>query len=280
MRFAKTGHAFRFLGTVSVATASLLTVGPAMAADQPKIPEQVAAYFEDGLIPRLIDLYGSVDGTNTGIDFDATTTVGPISRVLEWTLDFLAGKQTDSPTQLTNNWVASVSVRDDLIGLATVWINPSSDEPELATFDPPQLARALAAAPAQSLLVNDHAHSAWFAIDADALTPLVAGISGVTAQTTPDAYQRSIATVTSPAVPDGAPSGLAVAAIVLGVVILALAVFILLPDSRRRKQTEAEAPEAKEPEPAPKPAPEPAAEKPKPKPKPKAKAKAKKPVTK
>lgn len=235
MRFAAVGRIYRTLGAASLVVASLLAAGPATAADQPKVPEQVASYFADGLIPRLIDLYGAGDGVSKGIDFDATTAVGRISRVLEWTPDFLAGKATDTPTQLTNNWVAPVSLRGSVIGLATVWINPADDLPELATFNPPALARMLAAAPAKSLLVRDVEHSAWFAIDGDVLTPLVEGNSGATAVTTPDAYQRTISNITQSEQSRRAPSGVLIAGIVLGVVVVVLAIFVLLPDRRRSK---------------------------------------------
>ncbi len=224
-------HVLALLGAVVVALLSGLAVSPASAAEEPKVPQQVADYFAEGLVPRLVDLYGAGDGVSSGIDFDATTSVGAISRVLEWTPDFLAGKRTDVPTVLTNDWIAPVSVRGTVLGLATVWINPATELPELATFDPPELARALAAAPPESLLVHDTAREAWFAIDGDVLTPLVAGVSGATGPTTPDAYQKSIAVV-EPADPPG-PPGVAIAALVLGIVIVGLAIFVLLPVRRR-----------------------------------------------
>ena len=235
MRFAAVGRIYRTLGAASLVVASLLAAGPATAADQPKVPEQVASYFADGLIPRLIDLYGAGEGVSKGIDFDATTAVGRISRVLEWTPDFLAGKATDTPTQLTNNWVAPVSLRGSVIGLATVWINPADDLPELATFNPPALARLLAAAPPKSLLVRDVEHSAWFAIDGPVLTPLVEGNSGATTVTTPDAYQRTISNVSQSEHSDRSSPGVLIAGIVLGVVVILLAIFVLLPDRRRGK---------------------------------------------
>lgn len=244
MRFAAAGRAIRILGAASLALASLSAAGPAVAADQPKVPEQVASYFADGLIPRLIDLYGAGDGVSTGIDFDATTVVGRISRVLEWTPDFLAGKPTDAPTRLTNNWVAPVSLRGAVIGLATVWINPADDLPELATFNPPALAGLLAAAPPKSLLVRDVPHSAWFAIDGEVLTPLVEGNSGATAVTTPDAYQRTISNISQSEQSERSSPGVLIAGIVLGAVVVLLAIFVLLPDRRRRKAT----PEDPEPE--------------------------------
>jgi hypothetical protein len=215
------------------ALAAPVPAGPLVAADQPSTPQQVADYFAEGLIPRLIDLYGSGDGVNSGIDFDATTKVGTISRVLEWTPDFLAGRQVQVPTTLTNDWVAPVSLRGAVIGLATVWINPAGDLPELAEFDPPELANRLATAPPKSLLVHDEAREAWFAIDGDTLTPLVPGTSGAIGRTTTTAYQKTISAAAS--APAAGPPGVAIAALVLGVVVLALAVFVLLPVRRGSK---------------------------------------------
>ncbi|MEO7147836.1 MAG: hypothetical protein ABIW81_05295 [Terrimesophilobacter sp.] len=227
--------------SVALAVGGLVFAGPAVAADQPKVPQQVADYFADGLIPRLIDLYGAGDGVNKGIDFDATTSVGPISRVLEWTPDFLAGKPTKSPTRLTNTWVAPVSIREAVIGLATVWINPANDLPELAAFDPTGLAVRLAAAPPASLLVHDADRGTWFAIDGDVLTPLVLPDSAPLTATTPQAYQATITPVAT-VEPTSAPSGIVVASIVLGIVVIALAIFVLFP--LRRGTTSKDAPTA------------------------------------
>jgi hypothetical protein len=232
------GKSLRAAGILVTVLGSLLVAPPALAAEQPKTPQEVADYFADDLIPRLIDLYGSGDGVTKGIDFDATTSVGTISRVLAWTPDFLAGTAVETPTMLTNTWVAPVSLRGAVLGLASVWINPADDEPELAEFDPPELANRLATAPPKSLLVHDPARDAWFAIDGDTLTPLVPGSSGATRQTTPEAYQRTI-TAVSPAAAASEPPGVAIAALVLGFVVLVLAVFVLLP-VRRRAEPDAE----------------------------------------
>ncbi len=216
---------------VVVLVLGLLGAPSASADDQPQVPHQVSDYFANGLIPRLIDLYGSGDGVTAGTDFDATTTVGRISRVFEWTPDFLAGKHGDAPTRFTNNWVASVSVRGAFLGLATVWINPASDLPELSSFDSPELAMRLSSAPAKSSLVHDTARQAWFLVNGNSLTPLVAGTSRVTGTTTTDAYQLSISSAQPPQ--SSGFSGVAISALVLGVVILGLAVFVLLPVGRR-----------------------------------------------
>ena len=145
------------------------------------MPEQVEEYVTGGdLVERLEDLYGlSADGS-TGIDFDETTKTGPISRVWTWTAERLAGEVTEHPTELTNNWVTSISIDKQPVGYATVWINPELDAPELAEFDPdPEAAVALSEVPDDAQLVRDDASSAWFALEDGILTPLVPGTSGL-----------------------------------------------------------------------------------------------------
>ena len=95
-----------------------------------------------------------------------------------FTDDFLAGGDSQAPVRLTNEWVAAVSAQKgseqkEPIGLATVWINPTTNVPELADFAlKPDLVAALAAAPKDSVLVWDEAHGAWFALSEKVLTPL------------------------------------------------------------------------------------------------------------
>lgn len=205
---------------------------------EPTVPEPVATYFASGLVPRLADLYGPGKQKGSGIDFGSTTKVGDIHRVFSWTTAFLAGKKTGSPTELTNDWIAPVSVKDRSVGLATVWINPSSDDPELANFDlGPGLVTALAAAPKGDVLVRDSIHSAWFATDGTTLVPLVSGTSGIATTTTIDAYQKSLPQAVPPAPVTSSPvnQSLINAGIVLFVVVALLALFVLLPDRRRRR---------------------------------------------
>ena len=206
----------------------------AFALDEPTVPEPVAQYFATGLIPRVEKLYGPGKDAGSGIAFDDSTKVGGIHRVYSFSASFLAGTKTDAPTELTNTWVAPVAVKDQPIGLATVWINPESDDPELADLDlGPGLVNALAKAPAATVLVRDDLHSAWFASDGTTITPLVTGTSGVAVPTTIAAYQRSLPAVPKPA-EGGAPSGLLVAGLVLGGVVILLVIFVLLPLRRRR----------------------------------------------
>ena len=206
----------------------------ASALDEPRVPENVGQYFASGLVPRLVDLFGAKAGAE--VVFDSSAKVGAIHRVLSWTTGYLSGAKTGEPTQITNNWVAPISSADGTVaGVATVWINPASSQPELADFSQGRaLATALATAPTGTLLIRDDSRSAWFATDGTTLTPLVSGSSGIVTATTPDAYQRQF-TLTSSASVESAPNrGLLIAVLVLGVVVVLLAVFVLLPDRRRR----------------------------------------------
>ena len=223
------------IAVVLLATAAVFASGTAAnALDEPRVPENVGQYFAAGLVPRLVELFGAKAGAE--VVFDSAAKVGGIHRVLSWTTRFLSGAKTDEPTRLTNNWVAPVTAADGTIaGVATVWINPASDQPELADFSSgPALATALATAPAGTLIIRDDSRSAWFATDGSTLTPLVSGSSGVSAATTPADYQRQFSLV-APATAEPAPNrGLLIAVLVLGIVVVLLAVFVLLPVGRRR----------------------------------------------
>ena len=211
----------------------------ASALDEPRVPENVGQYFTSGLVPRLANLFGAKAGAE--VVFDNGAKVGPIHRVLVWTTAYLSGAKTADPTQITNSWVAPISAADGTVaGVATVWINPASSQPELADFSTgPALATALATAPPGTLLIRDDSRSAWFATDGKTLTPLISGSSGIATTTTPDAYQRQF-TLASPASVESAPNGgLLIAVLVLGVVVVLLAVFVLLPDRRRRASVDA-----------------------------------------
>lgn len=218
---------------IAIAVLAIATAGlgaqTALASDEPRVPEEVASYFATGLVPRLADLYGSGS-------FDATTKVGVVRRVLAFTKAFRSGGDSTTPTELTNNWVAPVSTKDDVVlGLATVWINPGSDLPELANFAPgTATVAALAAAPAGALLVRDDPTGAWFASDGTTITPLVRGTSGVTSAL-PNAQFRKKLVVDTPAPANEPNQGLLVAGIVLGIVVVLLAGFVMLPDRRRAR---------------------------------------------
>ena len=232
----------RWAGRIGLALLAALLgsafVGQSASAAEPPVPEDVAAYFATGLVPRLADLYGSASNTDPASVFDETTKVGTIHRLLAWAPDFLAGKKTDAPTQLTNTWIAPVTAKSGtILGLAAVWINPGSDVVELADFSRGSaLVDALGRAPKDTLLIDDAAQQAWFATDGTTLTPLVVGTSKTTAPLTPAQYQTILRTKAVPAAPTQTVTnpGLLIAGITLGVVVLLLAVFILLPGRKRR----------------------------------------------
>jgi hypothetical protein len=221
-----------------------LAVGSrAAVADGVDVPEQVSAYFATELMPRLADLYlaGAKDGETA--PFDATAKVGTIRRLSAWTADFAAGRSTETPTELTNQWVAPISDKSGtVLGLATVWINPGSDLPELADFTPGDtLVAAVGKAPVAMRLVHDSARSAWLATDGKKLVPLVAGNSGLGAESTVADYQALLrANPVTSAKPAAANPGLVFAGVTLGVVVLLLAVVVLLPGRKRRDESEPE----------------------------------------
>ena len=249
------------LAGAPVALAATPTPSRAPTVVEPAVPEPVADYVASGLIPRVTDLFGPGKGAGSGIDFDASTATGEVHRVFAWTHAYLDGHAGGSPVQLTNRWTVPVSVKKQVVGLATIWINPASDAPELADFDlGPALAAALATAPKGYVLVHDTMNSAWFATDGTRLVPLVSGRSGLATATTVSAYQKRIphAEPASPA-PTG-NQGLLIAAAVLGVVIVLLAIFVFLPIRRRTRDADAAVPvqgPGSEPEPSSEPEPEP-----------------------
>ena len=236
----KVGVARKAAAVILLAAAAFFgSATAASALDEPRVPENVGQYFTSGLVPRLANLFGAKAGAE--VVFDSSAKVGPIHRVLVWTTAYLSGAKTAEPTQITNSWVAPISAADGTVaGVATVWINPASSQPELADFSTgPALATALATAPPGTLLIRDDSRSAWFATDGKTLTPLISGSSGIATTTTPDAYQRQF-TLASPASVESAPNGgLLIAVLVLGVVVVLLAVFVLLPDRRRRASVDA-----------------------------------------
>ena len=212
-----------------------LVIGPASAASASlgSVPTQVAAYVADGgMVARLADVFGK-NAAGAGIDFDATTKAGPITRVYEWTTARLSSQKTDHPVQLTNNWVVPITIADKPVGLATLWINPQTVAPELADFTAtPALATAMAAVPPTSALVRDTTTHAWLALEGDTVTPLVAGSSGLSKPTRVDTLRLSGAT--APAVaPSGANAGLWLAIGAVGVIVVVIVIALLVPRRRR-----------------------------------------------
>jgi len=237
---------------VTLALASAVVAAPAAAsASEGSVPADVRAYVTGGaLVERLDDIYGE-NAAGEGIAFDETTTPGTISRVFHFTDERLAGDTSGKPTRMVNEWAVPVSLGEEPVGVAILWVNLDTESPELAEFEPDaDAAVALAAVPDDAQLVRNAENAAWFALAGGTLTPLVSGESGVTEPT-------PVADVVLPSPAPDAPDaggeanagiGVAIAAavVLLGVVVAAL----LLPGRRRRileEEGQPEAPEAETP---------------------------------
>jgi len=161
---------------------ALVPAGAVIAATtEGSVPSEVRSYVADGsLVAQLNDVYGPGAG-GAGIDFDETTEPGAIERVHVFSDALRDGEETDHPLDLRNEWIVPISIAEEPVGLATIWINPASVRPELASFvADPELAEALAEVPDGSSLVHDAVSEAWLALAADGtLTPLVPGTTGL-----------------------------------------------------------------------------------------------------
>lgn len=221
---------------ILVVLATLGFAAPATA--EGSVPSEVTAFVRDGsLVDQLRDVYGP-DGSGGGIDFDeATTDTGPIERIHAWSPDFLAGVSREDPVILLNEWAVPVTLDEEPVGVAIVWINPDSVLPELASFDPDvPLAVGLADLPDGAALVRDSANAAWLTVDAAGLvTPIVAGSTGLASPVPIDDIAIvAPEPVVAPAPSSGTSVALAVAAALLAAVVLAL----LVPRLRRRAEAD------------------------------------------
>ena len=235
----------RLLSATALAVCAIVgVVAPAAAsmpssvahASQGSVPSEVARFATDpdGLLSRLDDLFG-VTTSGQGIEFDDTTKVGQLNRAWIFTEAWLDGGAADDPVELTNLWTAPITIADKPVGLATIWINTTTDAPDLADFDrSASSATALADVPAEAQLVRDEPRAAWFTLVEGQLTPLVAGDSGVDAATDLTAYQRTITGTEPPPAPPANRDGLLGAGLVAGAAVLVVLVVLLLPMLRRR----------------------------------------------
>lgn len=236
-------------GALAALGAVLLTAAPA-AASLGSVPAEVSSYVSGGgLVARLTDLYGPNKTFTRGTVFDASTRPGPISRVYEWTAARYADPASDHPIQLTNDWVVPISIADRPVGVATIWINPQTVLPELASYSSDAgLATVLGQVPADAALVHDQVSGAWFGLSGSTVTPLVPGRSGLT---TPAPVDQLALTAPSPvAEPVGEPDtglGVAIAVIVLLVIVIVVALLVAGRRSGRRPAIAAEEPVAAEP---------------------------------
>lgn len=236
-------------GLVSRSAALLLAVGALVAlfvgaplaagsawATQGSVPSLVAAYAADpaGLVARLHDLFGP-NAKGEGLDFGDDTTAGEIDRAFTWRDDFLAGMTDSSPIKLVNEWTTVISVGDRPVGVATIWINPATDRPELADFtEDGALGTAFTAIPAQAAVVHDTAHSAWFALTGTTLAVLAPGTSGVASDATLATYQqRLVDEAQRPPIAPAAVDQGAINSIIVVVIALVVVVALVILAGRR-----------------------------------------------
>jgi hypothetical protein len=217
--------------------------GAALAAPaEGSVPSEVRTYVTDGsLVQQLDDVYGP-GSAGEGLDFDDTTKPGVIERVHVWSAALREGEETDRYVELLNEWVVPISIADEPVGLATIWINPASVAPELASFvRDADLAAALSEVAAGSSLVHDAASGAWLALAADGtLTPLVPGSTGLSTPVPIDDVAILPAGGDTPP-PTGDPNtgvGLAIAVLLL---LLAIIVVALVVPTVRAKKADAAA---------------------------------------
>ncbi|MDI1335958.1 MAG: hypothetical protein PSU94_07205, partial [Lacunisphaera sp.] len=239
----------RLPAALVAAAALAVGIGAAPAqASEGSVPVEVADYVAapDGLLAALDDFYG-VGENGTGLDFDETTTTGQIDRVFAFAPAWLAGQQVDPPVELTNEWTVPVSIGDEPVGLAILWINPATVEPELADFVPDRdVAAALAAVADGTFVVHDAPRSAWFLLAPPDLTPVVSGTSGISGPSTLSVYQGLLAGPT-PAAVDRGPSFASVLSVgtIVGVALIVILV-LLLPLATRRRRAPDDPPEPDE----------------------------------
>lgn len=219
-------------------SAAVLALAPVAAADATvgSVPAVVADYAADphGLLSRLDDLFGR--GANgKGLDLTGAT-VGELDRAFGWREDFLAGKTAPTPITLANEWTTTISVGDKPVGVATVFINPDDDAPDLADFTPDAaLGAVFAALPADGSLIHDADHGAWFMLSGTALDALVPGDSGVAKSTTLADYQRRLVAEAGKTPPASGPNqGTINSTIVIVVAVLGVGVLVFFAGRRRR----------------------------------------------
>jgi hypothetical protein len=241
---------------VLAVSAGLTAAGSAAsaAASQGSVPAVVSAYASDpaGLLARLKDLFGPGTG-GTGIPFDNTAKVGQINRAHGFTTSFASGAASVNPIRLTNEWTAPVTVADSPVGLATIWINPKTNDPELADFlADPGAARALSEVPAAAYLIHDAPRKAWLALQTDVLTALVPGSTGLTGPTTAADYRTRVLSLDAANPPSAAlPTGQGAinSIVIVSVALLVAAAILLAPVLRRKRRTQSasQAPDAAAP---------------------------------
>lgn len=224
----------------TVAVALLSALAPASAATAaPVVPGEVAEYIATELVDDLNDFYGPGTEGN-GRLFTNTTTTSTGVRVFEFTADFVAGVVADPPVRRVNQWVSVISIDKSPVGFAIVFIDPVTTSPQLESFtESADFGEVVLTLPETAVLVRDTDRAAWFSLDEEELTPIVAGTSGVEEPIGTDDYRQVVADQLA-ALADAEPApaddytGLILAGLILVLIILLLAIEAFLPHWHRR----------------------------------------------
>jgi hypothetical protein len=182
------------LAALIVAILALGAMGAALepsVASEGSVPLQVELYANDpgGLLARLEDLTGP-DAHGGGIHFDKTTKVGQLNRVFVFSDDYVSGKSIRDAVVLDNLWTAAILIGDKPVGLATIWINPSSHQAELAEFEKDaHLTAALNGVADEAFVIRDAPREAWLTLKESTLTLADPGSSGLSGTATLKNYQ-------------------------------------------------------------------------------------------
>lgn len=219
----------RFVVGAAVIALSLSAASPAAAAG---VPGEITTYIATDLIDDLNEFYGpGQDGA--GLLFTDDTTTGPAQRVFGLT----PATVSDPGVRRLNRWITVISIGEQIVGVATVSVEPLTSTPQLDLYlASPEFGTVLAALPEGARLVNDDEREAWFSLEGETLTPLVAGSSGVATPITLATYRASLPTdsVDAAPAPPQSPSGLIIAGLVLVLIVLLLAVEAFFPFWRRK----------------------------------------------
>jgi hypothetical protein len=212
----------------------------APASAETTVPGEVALYIANDLIDDLNEFYGPGTEGN-GRLFTNTTTTSPGVRVYEFTPDFLAGVVADPPARRLNEWVSVISIDKAPVGFAIVLVDPLTTLPQLKSFtESGDFGEVVLALPESALLVRDTDRSAWFTLDAEELTPIVSGTSGVTTPISEADYRELVADqqrrVDAEPAPANQYGGLLIAGLILVLIFLLLAVEAFLPRWRRARK--------------------------------------------
>ncbi|WP_050993057.1 hypothetical protein [Salinibacterium sp. PAMC 21357] len=236
----------RWSATAATALIALVTFVPAagVAASTGSIPPDVEqfAQADDGLVLELEEYFGA-NQRGDGLDFSDGIELGEIDRIFLWSVDYHAGKATETPVQYVNRWKVPVLIGEEPIGIAMIGIDPATVEPEMIDFiRSPGTALALDDIDASATLVHEPETGAWFSLIDGAITPLVRGDSGVSSELTLAKYQsmlssRVVNIVDPTPQPDqGSVQSVVLIATTAGVLLLALLIPTIMGQVRGRRE--------------------------------------------